>query len=98
MHTANCGPPSLPVNGYILSQTNTLEGAEVTYVVLCDRNESLVHKEAVTCAKSGQWEPNISDTCGEAGLRDSSGIILLSTYNYQSDYYVFYDIVRELTK
>ena len=75
VYAANCGPPSLPVNGYILSQTSTLEGAKVTYVVLCDENESLVHKEAATCAKSGDWEPNISNTCAQAGLRDSSGTI-----------------------
>ena len=71
--TVNCGPPSLPVNGYVVALTSTLEGAKVIYMVLCDRNKSLVSKEAATCTKNGHWEPNISNTCAEAGLRDSSG-------------------------
>ena len=68
VHTANCGPPSLPVSSYILPYISTLEGAKVTYI--CDRNQSL-HKEMAICTKSGQWEPNSSRIYKEA--RDVSG-------------------------
>ena len=32
-HTENCGPPSVPIGGYIFPYTNTLEGEVVTYSV-----------------------------------------------------------------
>ena len=62
-HKANCGPPSLPVNVYILLYASTLEGTKVAYNI-CDTNMSL-YKEITICTKLGQWEPNTNSICEE---------------------------------
>ena len=57
--TVNCNIPPHPTNGFILPYTNTLEGANVTYI--CGG----VPVRA-TCTKMGKWEPNNTDICTRA--------------------------------
>ena len=63
-HSANCGPPNQPLNGYILPYSSTIEGTMVT--ILCWNNEqrSIRMKGNLTCNHHGVWEPNPSEVCG----------------------------------
>ena len=73
VHIANCGQPSLPVNGYILPYTSTLEGTKVTCI--CDTDVSL-YKEIAICTKLGQWKPNTSSICEEGRYSGIQCIII----------------------
>ena len=78
-HTVNCGPPSLPSNGYIIPYADTFEGAEVTY--LCWTAQQTQYQLAVfkqtnvttVCNAEGIWEPDSDNICAEPS---DSGILL----------------------
>ena len=60
-HTANCGPPSPPINGYILPYASTLEGALVTIACFSDFVNG---NQTINCTHHGIWEPNSIILCG----------------------------------
>lgn len=70
----NCGPPSPPVNGYIVPYTSTLEGVEVTFACqnTCQTHDGLqspvkaVH--LAVCNSHGNWEPNPADFCSSTRM------------------------------
>ena len=59
-HTANCGPvPALP-RGYVSPYSNTLEGATVMFMYMCENRNghSFSMNETAVCNQDGNWEPN----------------------------------------
>ena len=75
VHVANCNPPLVPDGAYIIPNTSTLEGAEVTYI--CHGDHSL-YKEKVIYTNKGEWEPNSSIICVQySGITACPGIIVL---------------------
>ena len=58
--TANCGPPSPPINGHILPYTSTLEGAVVMIRCFSDGVEG---DQTIFCTHHGIWELNSSEIC-----------------------------------
>ena len=56
LFTVKCNPPPPLKNGFIFPYTNTLEGANVTYI--CGGVPIIA-----TCTVTGNWEPNNRDIC-----------------------------------
>ena len=54
-----CGPPSRPINGYILANFTNMS-TSVTFVC---QNETQLHFETTTCNELGVWEPDPRDHC-----------------------------------
>ena len=67
--TVDCGlPPPPPTIGHILPYTNTLNGAEVTYVCWNIHREENVSQcteinTGAVCREDGSWEPDSQDLC-----------------------------------
>ena len=61
---ANCGPPSRPPNGYIISYSTTIEGGVVTILCWNDDHQSKAEDRNITCSRLGIWEPTPSEVCG----------------------------------
>ena len=79
-----CDPPlpAPPINGYILTTTNT----SVTFV--CDNETQLINYEMATCNERGVWEPDPRNYCTSTITEsdsESKGIPLMREYYY---YYV----------
>ena len=54
--TVDCGSPSPPTNGAIISQTSTLEGSRVTFI--CDDGFSPSLTMYAECQPDGNWQPD----------------------------------------
>ena len=63
-HSANCGPPNQPLNGYIFPYLSTIEDTMVTILCWNDEQRSIRKKGNLTCNHHGVWEPNPSEVCG----------------------------------
>ena len=62
---ANCGPPSLPTNGYVDSHTGTEEGARVDVTCLSESQQQENYTVLIICSQSGRWQPNPTDICNQ---------------------------------
>ena len=74
IHTcaANCGPPSPPMNGYIIPYISTREGAEVN--ITCPSKSQ--QQYMTICNGEGRWEPDSSGLC-----KNVSGRLSLHPYS-----------------
>ena len=54
--TVDCGSPSPPTNGAIISQTSTLEGSMITFK--CDDGFSPSLAMNFECQPDGNWQPD----------------------------------------
>jgi hypothetical protein len=62
-HTASCGPPSPPPNGFIFPYSSTVDGAVVNFT--CQKSASYL-EEAAVCNKQGKWDPDPAEFCTSA--------------------------------
>ena len=65
MAAANCGPPSLPQEGYVHPYTSTVVGARINVVYLC--HNELHSTEEYLCSPAGMWEPLHGNACVQIG-------------------------------
>ena len=54
--TVDCGSPSAPINGAIISQTSTLEGSRIAFK--CDDGFSPSLAMDAECQPNGNWQPD----------------------------------------
>ena len=61
VHTANCGDPSEPSDGYLESYTSTSLGARVNITHVCQNG--LLATEEIVCSSNGEWETINGSSC-----------------------------------